>query len=173
MFAGRSAACVGIGAVAIAMGLLTAKPTEAQTLGMRLSPTTLSFPDANPTTTPVIQGNQMITLRVRVRSALPSDSWSVHALAGGELLSVPPDMIPIANTAWTVSQGGGPCNCTCQVGTNSSAVPQLMLIGQGNTGGGIGGGNDVRCLQRYTLSNSWAYNPGIYSQIVTITLTAP
>ena len=169
MFAAGSAASVGIGAVAIVMGLLTAKPTEAQTLRLRLNPTTLSFPDANPTTTPVIQGNRTIRVRVRVRNALPSDSWSVNALAGGELLSLtPPDMIPIANTAWTVAQGGGACNCTCQAGTNSSAVPQLMLIGQGNTGS-----NDVRCRQRYTLSNSWAYNPGSYSQIVTITLTAP
>ncbi len=169
MFAGRSAASLWIGAVAIVMGLLTAKPTEAQTLRLRLNPTTLTFPDANPTTTPVIQGNQTIRVRVRVRNALPSDSWSVNALAGGELLSLPPpDMIPIANTAWTVTQGGGACNCTCQVGTNSRAVPQLMLIGQGNTAG-----NDVRCRQRYTLSNSWAYNPGSYSQIVTITLTAP
>jgi hypothetical protein len=174
MFAARSAASVGIGAVAIAMGLLTAKPTEAQTLGMRLSPTTLSFPDANPTTTPVIQGNQVIAVRVRVRNALPSDSWSVHAQAAGELQSLTLfDRIPIANTAWTVTQGGGACNCTCQAGTNSSAVPQLMLTGQGNTGAGVGGGNDVRCFQRYTLSNSWTYNPGSYSQIVTITLTAP
>ena len=90
MFAAGSAASVGIGAVAIVMGLLTAKPTEAQTLRLRLNPTTLSFPDANPTTTPVIQGNRTIRVRVRVRNALPSDSWSVNALAGGELLSLTP-----------------------------------------------------------------------------------
>ena len=164
---GRSAAAVGIGTVALVMGLLTAMPTEAQTLRLRLNPSTLSFPDANPTTTPLIQGNHTISVRVRVRNALPSDSWSVNAIAGGDLLSGP-DVIPIANTSWTVTQGGGACNCTCQVGTNSSAMAQLMLIGQGNTGS-----NDVRCRQRYTLANSWAYNPGSYSQIVTITLTAP
>ena len=139
----------GLGAVALVLGLLTAEPTMAQTLRLRLNPTTLSFPDASPTTTPVIQGNQTIRVRVRVRNALPTDSWSVNALAGGDLLSGP-DLIPIANTSWSVTQGGGPCNCVCQVGTNNSTVPQLMLVGQGNTAS-----NDVRCRQRYTLSNSW------------------
>ena len=165
---GRRAASVGlVGVLALVLGLLTAEPVVAQTLRLRLNPKTLSFPDANPTTTPVIPGNQTIRIRVRVRNALPGDTWSVNAFAGGELLSGP-DVIPIANTSWTVTQTGGPCNCACQVGTNSSAVPQLMLVGQGNTPA-----NDVRCRQRYTLSNNWAYNPGSYSQIVTITLTSP
>ena len=94
------AASVGLGGLALVLGLLTAEPAVAQTLRLRLNPQTLSFPDANPTTTPVIMGNQTIRVRVRVRNALPTDSWSVNALAGGELLSGP-DVIPIANTSWT------------------------------------------------------------------------
>ena len=109
-----------LGAAALVVGLLTAEPTMAQTLRLRLNPMTLSFPDASPTTTPVIQGNQTIRVRVRVRNALPTDSWSVNALAGGDLLSGP-DLIPIANTSWSVTQGGGPCNCVCQ------AEPSLRL----------------------------------------------
>ena len=165
---GRGTASVGlVGALALVLGLLTAEPVVAQTLRLKLNPKTVSFPDANPTTTPVIQGNQTIRVRVRVQNALPTDSWSVNALAGGELLSGP-DVIPIANTSWTVTQSGGSCSCACQVGTNSGAVPQLMLVGQGNTSG-----PDVECRQNYSFSNNWAYNPGSYSQIVTITLTSP
>ena len=153
---------------ALVTGPLVVEPAEAQiTLRLRVNPLTVSFPDANPTTTPLIPGNQIIRVRVRVRNALSAESWSVTALAGGDLLSGL-DAIPISNMAWTVTQAGRPCTCTCQAGTQSDAVPQLMLIGQGNTAG-----SGVQCRQSYRLSNSWAYNPGSYAQIATITLTAP
>ena len=78
----RRAASVGLGALALVLGLLTAEPVVAQTLRLRLNPKTLSFPDANPTTTPVISGNQTIRVRVRVRNALPSTAGqSTRSLA--------------------------------------------------------------------------------------------
>ena len=132
-----------------------------------MNPSTVSFQDANPTTTPFVPGNRTIRVRVRVRNAAPTDVWSVNAMAGGDLVSGP-HAIPISNTSWTVSQAGGACACSCQVGTVSSAVPQSMLVGQGNTGR-----RDVNCRQNYRLINEWSYHPGSYTQMMTITVTSP
>ena len=157
---------IWIGSAICTIGLCIATPAKAQiTLRLSMNPSSVSFPDANPSTTPLVSGGT-VRVSLRVRNALPTDNWSVNALAAGDLTSGS-DTIPLSNTAWTVTQAGAACNCTCQAGTGSIAVPQLVLIGQGNTGGG------VRCRQNYTLINSWAYAPGSYSQIVTITATSP
>ena len=129
-------------------GLLVAHPAQGQGLSLTIIPTSISFPDANPTTTPLIAANMSVLVRVDVSGGGPGITWSVQALAGGDLTSGP-DSIAISNITWTSTQTG-PCNgsCICLAGTASATVPQLMISGQEQTG------EDFSCTQNYSLANS-------------------
>ena len=117
----------------------------------------MSFPDANPTTTPVIAATDPVLVRVVAKngSDVPDSTtpWSVSAFAGGNLMSGA-DAIAISNVTWTAVQFGF-ClgGCTCLAGTASDLVPQLMILGQGNTDLTLG------CLYSFSLANDWSYNP--------------
>ena len=153
-------------------GLLLAHSAHAQvTLNLVVIPTVVSFPDANPTTTPVIAATDPVGIRITVTSLSVDGSattpWSVSALAAGDLLSGP-DAIAISNVTWTAFQTdtfkclGG---CTCQAGTASDLVPQPMIVGLGSA--------ELLCSFPFSLANDWSYNPGSYSQTMTITASSP
>ena len=158
---------LSLGMALVVGGLLVAPPAHGQNLRLRVTPTSISFPDANPTTTPLIPANTSVLVDLRVRGGPPSSTWSVQALAGGDLTSGP-DSIAISNITWTSTQTGR-CrgSCTCLAGTTNKTVQQLMISGQGRTG------NSFSCTQNYSLANSWSYNPGSYMQVMTITASSP
>jgi hypothetical protein len=138
-------------------------------LTLTITPSTVSFPDANPTTTPSIPGNTSVALLLRAGGGAATDPWSVKALASGDLLAGA-NSIAISNVTWTSAKTAGSCNnfCTCQGGTASRLAQQTMLSGQGNTSG-----SGVTCTQNYSLANSWFYTPGNYSQVMVITAASP
>ena len=73
-------------------GLLLAYSAGAQlTLNLQLIPETVGFPDANPTTTPMIAATAPVVIRVLVTNlggdADTTTPWSVSALADGALVS--------------------------------------------------------------------------------------
>ena len=158
------------GVVTLLVGFFGTSSTQAQSIQLTLIPTTVSFPDANPTTTPSITGSPLLEVRVVVSGITNADTWSVSALADGDLLSGP-DTIGIANVSWTTRGplGGSPClSCVCHAGTASSTVNQLLFTGAGDTGAGQKG-----CEKTFYLANSWSYSAGNYSQTITITASIP
>jgi hypothetical protein len=136
---------------------------------LTLTPTAISFLDASPTTVSSIPANLSVRVRIRVTGAA-SQSWSVHALANGDLVSGS-GSIPISNISWTAtldtSAGTCPSGCFCSGGTASKLTPQLIMNGQGNTN------STPACTTNYSLANSWSFNAGSYSQTVTFTASAP
>jgi hypothetical protein len=143
--------------------------SAAITLRVTITPTAIQFANANPRTTPVVSANSTVRVRVYVSGALSYQSWSVRGLAGGNLISGG-NTIPISTVSWTSSKTGGSCLnwCSCVAGTASSSTPQMMLQGQGNTGY-----YGVDCTQTYRFANSWTYQTGTYSQVMTITASSP
>jgi len=141
----------------------------AITLTLTISPSTISFADASPTTTATITANSTVAGHVVVGGASATSAWSVHGLANGDL-TAGSNTVGISNVTWTSAKTSGNCNnfCNCAAGTASKLSGQLMINGQGNTGGG-----GVSCTNTYRLTNSWSYVPGSYSQTMTITITAP
>ena len=136
---------------------------------LTIAPSSISFSDANPTTTPTIAANSTVAVALRVSGAGSTQAWSVQALAAGDLVSGG-NSIGISNVSWTVSgPSGGTClrPCSCYAGTVSKVTSQVIFNGTANTN------NSPACTQTYTLVNSWPYAVGSYSQTVTITATSP
>ncbi len=142
-------------ALAVAFLLAPAAPAAAQ-VSLSLSANTVTFPTADPDSTPVIAAPPF-TLTVRARRAT---SWQVTVIASGNLTSGA-SAIPITSLSWTISP-----NPPFQDGTMSSTVAQLV-------------GADTQELNpaldatvNYFLVNSWTYDVGNYSVTITYTLTA-
>jgi hypothetical protein len=141
----------------------------AATVSMTITPTSISFPDANPSTTPVVTANSTVLIWVRVGGGSASDPWSVRALANGDLVSGA-NTIPIDSISWTTTKGTGNCNNTCtgHAGTLSKTTARLIVDGRGNTGG-----DGTYWTQAYSKTNPWSHAAGSFSQTVTITAASP
>ena len=146
------------GAHLFAQTNLTINATVSSRAELTLSPLTINFPDASPTTTPNIPADSTVTVTANVRTG-SSSTPTLTVLANGDLLSGG-DSIPISNVTWTAS--GAPFIA----GTMNNSVAQ--------DGASFGtGSGSYSGTYTYTLANSWAYVPGNYTQTVTYTLTAP
>lgn len=159
--------------IIIVMGLLiTSSLPRAQTLSLNLNPSSINFPDQNPTNVPSISASAIV--QVQVTASWGNGTWSVTSLAGGDLLnSDGRSVIPISNVRWTASRAGGSCSggCSCVPGTASKSSPQHILNGSGYTG--FFGFGSYTCNVNFTLINDWTYNTGSYSQTLTITASNP
>jgi hypothetical protein len=119
---------------------------------------TISFPDADPDSTPSIPASvNPISVTSNMRTGSSSTS-TLSCLASGDLVSGG-NTIPITNMSWQA--------------TGSGYVPGTMSQTIGQTAGNwTGPGTRVGAFN-YFLANSWSYAPGVYSSGVTYTLTAP
>ncbi len=132
--------------------------TVAATAKLSLTSATISFPDADPDTTPSIAAAEgPITVTAKAKTALGS-AVSLTVLAADDLRS-PTDVIAISNVTWTVTGAG------FVAGTMNRTAAQTVASWL-NSGSRIG-------TQRYALANSWSYSTGSYSTSATYTLTAP
>jgi hypothetical protein len=137
---------------------LTINATVGSRAELTLSPTTISFPDASPTTSPTIAANSTVSVTAKVRTGSAS-SPTLTVLANGDLASGA-QTIAISNVTWTASGApfiGGTMNKT----TAQSAAS--FSQGSGSYAGSYA----------YSLVNSWSYDTGSYTQTATYTLTAP
>jgi hypothetical protein len=137
---------------------LTVNATVAALAKLTVSSATLTFPDADPDTTPSIAANEgALTISARGRTNAAS-SITLTLMASGPLTSGT-DTIAINNITWTASGTG------YVPGTMSSATAQSVgtWAGSGSYGG----------TMTFALANSWAYRTGNYSASATYTLTAP
>ncbi len=135
---------------------LNINATVAARAELTLSPTTINFPDASPTSTPSIAADSAVTVTAKVRS---SGTPTLRVLANGDLTSGS-DTIDIGNITWTAS--GAPFIGGTMDKTTQQDAATL------NAGSGIYTG-----AYSYSLVNSWSYPVGNYTASATYTLTAP
>jgi hypothetical protein len=127
-------------------------------LDLSVSPVSISFPSADPDTTPVIAtAPVLVTVRVR-QNAGP---WTLTVLAGGDLIAGPAT-VDITNVSWTATPAP-----PYQNGTLSKTVAQRLASGTGNVNPAQNGSVTFR------LINSWTYSAGNYTQTVIFTLSSP
>jgi hypothetical protein len=131
--------------------------TVSATAKLTLSSATLTFPDADPDTTPSIAATEgAINISARGKTSAAGNITLV-VKSGGNLVSGG-DSIAISNLTWTHT-GAGYSDGT--MGTTDQALGSWT--GSGNRAG----------TQTYALANSWAYTTGSYTATLTYTLTAP
>ena len=141
------------------IGAVVVPAAEAQTLTLTISPSTISFANADPDTTPSIVA-PTVTVSYRVRSN-PTGNWQLTLLASGDLVAGTA-VIDITNVTWTASPVP-----PFQAGTLSHTLAQRLASGSGNVQATTTG------TVVFRLANSWSYNVGSYSASVVYTLTAP
>jgi hypothetical protein len=137
----------------------TVVPARAQVLEMSLSPRVITFPSSDPDSVPIVLAAP-ITVSYRVRQNSGA-TWSLTALAGGDLISGP-SRVDISNVTWTATPSP-----PFQNGTLSKTVAQRIASGTGNVA------NPSTGSVTFRLANSWTYNTGTYTQTVVFTLSSP
>ena len=137
-------------------------PASAQKrvgLSLALSPSTISFPSADPDTMPVVTA-AAITVTYGIKDKNKDDTWQLTVQAAGDLQSGSAT-IPISNISWSASPAP-----PFQNGVLSSTLAQLMASGR----------TDVNPAAAATvvfrLANSWSYDVGTYTQSIVFTLTS-
>ena len=135
---------------------LTINATVSSRAELTLTPTTISFPDADPTSTPSVAANTTVSVTARVRS---SGTPTLKVLANGDLASGG-NSIAISNVSWTASAS------PFIAGTMNKTTAQDAATFSAGSGSYSG-------AYSYFLTNSWNYAVGSYSQTATYTLTAP
>jgi hypothetical protein len=136
-----------------------AQPTFAQRLTLSVNPSVVSFPSADPDAVPIVT-SAPITVTVRVQQN-NRGSWQLTVLAAGDLVSGP-STVDISTVTWTATPAP-----PFRTGTLSRTVAQPLASGNGNVLPNLVGSLTFR------LANSWLYDAGVYTQILTFTLTAP
>jgi len=132
---------------------------EAQRLDLSITPTTVVFGTADPDTVPIItSGVVQISYRIQQNNFQP---WTLSVLAGGDLVSGSAT-VDISNVSWVATPSP-----PFQNGVMSKTVAQRVASGTGNVSSTSQGQITFR------LANSWNYVPGLYTQTVVFTLTAP
>lgn len=131
----------------------------AQRLDLRLSPSIVTFPAADPDLMPIVSAAPIqVTYRVRQNQGGP---WTLTVLAAGDLISGGAS-VDISNVSWAASPAP-----PFQSGTLSRTVAQTLASGNGNVNPAATGSITFRVV------NSWNYSAGIYTQTVLFTLSAP
>lgn len=150
---------LALAAIASVLSLVLVPAAGAQTLSLTISPSTISFANADPDVTPSIAA-PAITVTYRVRNNA-TGSWRITLLASNDL-TAGTATIGVNNVTWTASP-----TPPFQAGTLSRTLARVLASGTGNvytysTGTVV-----------FRLANSWTYNVGSYSSSVVFTLTAP
>jgi hypothetical protein len=145
--------------LAALIGAATPTLAEAQRLDLSITPTNVVFATADPDTVPVISSTVVqISYRIQQNNFQP---WMLSVLAGGDLVSGSAT-VDISNISWVASPSP-----PFQNGVMSKTVAQRVASGTGNVA------NPSQGQITFRLANSWNYVPGLYTQTVVFTLTAP
>jgi hypothetical protein len=138
--------------------LLVPARAAAQKLDLSVSPTAITFPSADPDTSPTVLAPPIV-VSVRVRQN--QGPWQLTVLANGNLLSGS-QTVDITNVTWTATPVP-----PYQNGTLSRTVAQRVAAGTDNVNPAKDGSVTFR------LANSWNYSAGTYTQTIVFTLSAP
>jgi hypothetical protein len=135
--------------------LLVNVPTEGR---MSFSVTSVTFPDADPTTTPFVP-SVPVGVTISVRARIPRNSQVTLTVQSTDDLRSGVTVLPASLITWTVTGSG------FAGGTLSRSAPQLV-------GSWVGSG--VRTgIQNYRFENRWTHPAGIYSATLVYTLASP
>jgi hypothetical protein len=137
---------------------LTINATISARAELVLAPTTINFPDANPSTVASVPADNPVAVTARIRTGRATAA-TLTVTSAADLTSGS-DTIPISNVSWTASAG------PFIAGTMNKATPQSAATFANGSGLFSGTFN-------FLLANSWTYNTGVYTATVTYTLTAP
>lgn len=130
-------------------------PTQAR---ISFSAAGVTFPDANPTSTPLVAGVPAgITMSVRARVRL--NTQVTLTLQSTDDLRSGVTVLPASLITWTVTGAG------FTAGTLSRSAPQL--VGRW-TGSGVRTGT-----QNFQFENRWTHPVGTYSATLVYTLASP
>jgi len=137
---------------------VTMSATVSATAKLSVSAATLTFPNADPDTTPSIAATEgAVTVTAKAKTSTGS-TVTLTLLSGADLTSGT-DTIAISNMTWTVSGAG------FVAGTMNKTTAQTVASWT-NSGNRTG-------TQTFALANSWSYPTGSFSATATYTLTAP
>jgi hypothetical protein len=137
--------------------MLTAAPHTAAAQLLNISPTTISFPSADPDTVPLVSAPPVQVSYTVV--ALPGQPWTISVRADGDLVSGPAT-IPISNVTWVATP-----NPPFRNGTLSTLAQPVA----NGTGPALLSNGNVT----FRLANSWNYSVGTYTQSIVFTLSSP
>jgi hypothetical protein len=144
------------------VALLTAVfafPARAQLLNLSISPTTITFPNSDPDTVPIVSSAVVqVTYRIRQNNNNP---WVLSVLANGHLVAGSAT-VDISNVSWVATPSP-----PFQSGVLSRTVAQRVAGGIGNQA------NASQGQITFRLANSWNYVAGLYTQTIIFTLAAP
>lgn len=118
----------------------------------------VSFPDADPDTTPIL-GPEDVRIRVMSFGSDRTASWILTMQADADLTAAS-EVIPASNISWRAAPSP-----PFRDGVLSTVVPILLGSGSGDT--------RMWGLLSFYMQNSWSYISGYYSTTAMITLSAP
>ena len=142
---------------------------------------TLTFPSANPSTTPIVSGSAPVTATIFIVNPQRETITLTVRANGANLVSGAGDTIGVANVTWdavsaTWVHSIPPRNAAFW---NADQGPQALTTGNVT----VITGNDGRAntttdtvtgtvVHNFTFQNSWLYSTGAYTQTLTWTVTA-
>ena len=132
---------------------------RAQRLDLSISPSAIAIPSADPDAMPAVTAAPLaVSYRVRQNSR---GTWLLTVQANGDLESGE-STIDITAVSWTAAPSP-----PFQNGTLSKTTAQTVASGSGNQASPATG------HVTFTLTNSWTYDTGIYTQTLVFTLSTP
>ncbi len=147
----------GLG-LAVDTATITINATVTASANLTVAPTTISFPDSDPDSVPVITGTQLaITAKTKTGGThVATLTWqAADDLKDGTLF------IPISAVKWTTTGAG------YQGGTLVKSPTAPVTVGTWSHSGSYNG------TLTPTLNNSWSYDVGNYTIASTMTLSNP
>lgn len=139
---------------------LTVNASVTASAVLTLSTAAISFPNADPDATPVINANTPVDVTAKAR-ATAGQQVTLTVVASGDLTTTAGTgaSIGIANVKWTSATGSG----FLASGTMSTTAQSVAAwSNSGNRNGTLA----------FTLDNSWNYAVGSYTTGATFTLSA-
>jgi hypothetical protein len=136
-----------------------AASAQSSSLTLGISPSSIAFPSGDPDTTPVLMAGAL-TVTYGVKDKNKNDAWTLTVQASGDLVSGSA-VIPAANVSWTATPAPPFRN-----GVLSAAVAQTLATSTTDVNPPATG------TVVFSLSNSWSYNVGTYSQTIVFTITS-
>lgn len=122
------------------------------TITLRIYPTAIIFPAADPDLEPVVTANTSV--RVEIDTWPPNRRWELFIRAEGNLVSAAGQVIPINSISWEATPQPPFRNGVLAAGQNLV----LATNGRGRQEGEI----------VFSFQNSWSYVAGEYRQIITL-----
>lgn len=157
---------------------ISATALSSMTLTMT---STLTFPSANPDTTPVVPGAASVTATIFIVNPFKESITLTVQANGPNLVSGSGDTIPVGNMTWNATSATWvhsrppqlQATWNAEQGPKAVTTSAVTVI-TGNDGQAKSNTDTVTgtVVHAFTFQNSWSYSTGSYVQTLTWTVTA-